>query len=133
VRVLHGKVGADEVHTIQPFQFLRRVVPIAALPIEIIGELGRQIRGEREGFPQIVYTANLFGVMTLPAVVEILAGRPINQRVICDVPTMLRPVRERTRIMVKRLRALYRLNSGFRRSQRVPSSSSKRSQSSAHG
>ncbi|CAN5497969.1 hypothetical protein BH23CHL2_BH23CHL2_06550 [soil metagenome] len=124
VQVLHGKVKESEIQTIQPFQFLRRVVPIAALPYEIVGELRRQIRGEREGFPQIVYTANLFGVMTLPAVLEILAGRPIKQRIICDVPTLLRPARERARVLVARLRGLYHLNNEFRRSTRQDRSSS---------
>ena len=118
VQVLHGKVKQSEIRTIKPFQFLRRVVPIAALPYEIVGELRRQVRGEHEGFPQIVYTANLFGVMTLPAVLEILAGRPIRRRIICDVPTMLRPARERARVLVSRLRGLYHLNNEFRRSTR---------------
>ena len=118
VRVLHGKVTETEVATIEPFTFLRRVVPIVALPYEIVGELRRQIRGEREGFPQIVYTANLFGVMTLPAVLEILAGRPIRRRIICDVPTLLRPLSERARVMAARLRGLYHLNNEFRQSTR---------------
>lgn len=131
VQVLHGKVKESEIQTIEPFTFLRRVVPIAALPYEIVGELRRQIRGEREGFPQIVYTANLFGVMTLPAVLEILAGRPVKQRIICDVPTLLRPARERVRVLVSRLRGLYHLNNEFRQSTRDRSSRAGRDQATA--
>jgi tRNA threonylcarbamoyladenosine dehydratase len=126
VRVLHGKVKEDEVWTIPPFQFLSRVVPISALPTEIIGELRRQIRGERDGFPQIVYTAHLFGVLTLPAILDIIAGRPIRRRVILDIPTLLRPITERARVMAKRLRGLYHLNNEFRRSQRQRSSDTDR-------
>ncbi len=122
VQVLQGAVKESEIASIQPFQFLRRVVPIAALPYEIISELRHQIRGERNSFPQIVYTANLFGVMALPAMLEILAGRPIKQRIICDVPTMLRPARERARVLVSRLRGLYHLNNEFRQSNRNRSS-----------
>lgn len=118
VAIMHNKVQEHELRTIQPFQFLRRVVPIAALPYEIIGELRKQIRGERSGFPQIVYTAHLFGVMTLPAILDILGGRPIKNRIICDVPTMLRPPRERLRIAIERWKGLYKLNNEFRESQR---------------
>ena len=72
--VLYGKVTADEIDAIEPFTFLRRVIPIRAIPYEIIDELRRQFRGEAKGFPQIVYTAQLFGVLALPAALELLAG-----------------------------------------------------------
>lgn len=117
-RVLHGRVSAREVETIEPFEFLSRVVPKQALPNEIIEELRLQIRGERQGFPQIVYTANLFGVLTLPAVLELLAKRPIKKRVMLDIPTQLRPPMERTRVLATRLKGLYRLNNEFRRSRK---------------
>jgi hypothetical protein len=118
VMILHNKVQEQEVRTIPPFRFLRKVVPIAAIPYEIIGELRKQIRGERSGFPQIVYTAHLFGVMTLPAILDLLAGRPIKRRIICDVPTMLRPASERGRIAIKRWKGLYKLNNEFRQAHR---------------
>lgn len=117
--VLHGKVREEEIADIEPLVFLRRVVPIAALPYEIVGELGRQIRGERQGFPQIVYTAHLFGVLALPAALNLLAGRPVRQRVIIDIPTELRPLPQRLGATAARLWGLYNLNNLYRRSRRA--------------
>ena len=118
-RVLHGRVRADAVDTIEPMVFLSRVVPIKAIPYEIIPELRRQIRGERSGFPQIVYTSHLFGVLALRAIMDILAGRPVRRRVIVDVNDLMRPLGERVRTGVARLGGLYALNNEFRRSRKA--------------
>ncbi|HEX7101002.1 MAG TPA: hypothetical protein VF201_00015, partial [Nitrolancea sp.] len=120
IQVLDGRIRPDGPELTNPMGFLRRVVPIAALPYEIIGELSRQLRGERSGFPQIVYTANLFGVMTLPALVDLLQNRPVRRRIIVDVPTLLRPRASRIRVAASRLVGLYHLNNEFRRSRKRP-------------
>jgi molybdopterin/thiamine biosynthesis adenylyltransferase len=116
-RVLNGRVREDEVEDIDPMVFLRRIVPIAAIPYEMIGALRSQLRGERQGFPQIVYTAQMFGVLALPAVLDLLAGRPVRRRVIVDIPTLLRPRSARLRISVARWSGLYHLYNEFRRSR----------------
>ncbi|MGH2543027.1 MAG: ThiF family adenylyltransferase [Ardenticatenaceae bacterium] len=117
-RVMHGKVRADQLPTLQPMEFLRKVVPIAAIPNEMIPELGQQLRGERQGFPQIVYTAQLFGVLALRATLDLLAERPIKKRIIVDVPTQMRTLPERMRAMWTRWNGLFHLNNEFRRSRR---------------
>ena len=68
MKVLNGRVREDEIANMEPMAFLERLIPIAAIPYEMIEELRRQVRKEREGFPQIVYTANLFGVLAAEAV-----------------------------------------------------------------
>jgi hypothetical protein len=85
-------------------------VPFTAIPIEIIPELERQVRGEGSGFPQLVYAANLFGVLAVRAVMDILAGRNVRKRVIVDVNAELRPRSTRPGLEASRLRALLRLN-----------------------
>lgn len=117
--VLDGKVTAEQVPTMEPVVFLRKIVGISAIPYEIIAELKKQILGERQGFPQIVFTANMFGVLALPAALSLLAGRPVKRRVIVDVPTELRPLAERLRVSAARLYGLYNLNNVFRRSRRA--------------
>lgn len=117
--VLHGRVRAEQVDTIEPMVFLSRVVPIQAIPYEIIPELQRQLRGERSGFPQIVYTSHLFGVLALRAIMDILAGRPVRRRVIVDVNDLMRPLGARVRTGVARLGGLYALNNQFRRSRKA--------------
>jgi len=118
-KLLHGHVREEEIERIEPLDFLHRVIPLAAIPYELIPELRLQIRGERQGFPQIVYTANLFGVLALPAALDLLAGRPVRRRVILDVPSALRPWPQRLRLGLARLVDLYRLNNEFRRQRRA--------------
>lgn len=110
VALMGGKVKLEEVERLEPFEFLARVVPFTAIPIEIIPELERQVRGEGSGFPQLVYTANLFGVLAVRAVMDILSGRPVRKRVIVDANAVLRPRSQRPALEVTRLRALLRLN-----------------------
>ena len=47
--------------------------------------------GEGAGFPQLVYTANLFGVLAVRAAMDILSGRPVRKRVVAS-RTLARPV-----------------------------------------
>lgn len=115
VKVLDGKIDPNEIDEIAPMVFLQKVVPIAALPHEIIGTLHEQLTGEREGFPQVVYTANLFGVLAQRAALDILAGRPVKRQVIVDTHRVLRPPREKLRVGLVRLKGLYHLNNEFRR------------------
>ena len=110
VELMGGKVKLDEVEKLEPFEFLARVIPFTAIPIEIIPELERQVRGEGSGFPQLVYTANLFGVLAVRAAMDILAGRPVRKRVIFDANAALRPRSQRPGLEASRLRALLKLN-----------------------
>ena len=108
--LLGGKVKLDELEKLEPFEFLARVIPVSVIPIEIIPELERQVRGEGGGFPQLVYTANLFGVLAVRAAIDILAGRPVRKRVVIDANAALRPRSQRLGIEASRIRSLLRLN-----------------------
>ena len=67
---------------------------------------GSQIRGETTGFPQIVYTCHLFGVLATRAVLDVLAGRPVRPKTMIDVNDILRPAGEQARVLVERVRGL---------------------------
>jgi tRNA A37 threonylcarbamoyladenosine dehydratase len=123
VQPMNGRVQEQEIESIQPIDFLYKVVvswPIPPLPYEIIPVLRDQIRGERSGFPQVVYTCHLFGVLATRAVVDLLAGRPVRSRTLVDVNDVLRPTGERTRIFLARIRGLLDLNREFKRSRATP-------------
>jgi len=120
VQVMNGRVHEHEIESIQPFDFLYRVIiswPVPPLPLEIIPVLRSQIRGESSGFPQIVYTCHLFGVLSTRAVLDVLAGRPVRPKTLVDVDDVLRPAGERARVFIKRVRGLLQLNGEFRRSK----------------
>ena len=108
--LMDGKVKLEEVEKLEPFEFLARVIPFTVIPIEIIPELERQVRGEGGGFPQLVYTANLFGVLAVRATIDILAGRPVRKRVVIDADAALRPKSQKPGNEYRRYRSLLRLN-----------------------
>ena len=120
VQVMNGRIQEHEIDSFQPFDFLYRVIiswPVPPLPLEIIPVLRSQIRGESSGFPQIVYTCHLFGVLATRAVLDVLARRPVRPKTLVDVDDVLRPAGERARVFMKRVRGLLQLNSEFRRSR----------------
>jgi hypothetical protein len=120
IAVLHGRVLEKDVETIEPVDFLYKVIvswPVPPLPFEIISVMRSQLRGETSGFPQIVYTCHLFGVLATRAVVDLLAGRPVRRRTMVDVNDVLRPMRERARVFAARVGGLISLNAEFRRTR----------------
>jgi molybdopterin/thiamine biosynthesis adenylyltransferase len=120
IQVLNGRVKEREIETIQPIEFLYKVIitwPVPPLPSEIIPVMRSQIRGDTSGFPQVVYTCHLFGVLATRGVLDILAGRPVRPKTMVDVNDILRPAGERARVFMARLAGLLQLNSEFRRSR----------------
>jgi hypothetical protein len=117
--LLNGKVKAEEIDAIEPMDFLARVIPKLAIPYEILPELGRQIRGEREGFPQIVYTAHLFGVLASRAAIDVLCGNPVRKRIMVDVTDLMRPTGTRLKVQASRLVEMVKLNQEFKKSRKA--------------
>jgi molybdopterin/thiamine biosynthesis adenylyltransferase len=120
VQTMNGQVREEEIESITPIEFLYKVIiawPIPPLPNEIIPVMRSQIRGETSGFPQVVYTCHLYGVLATRAVLDLLAGRPVRYKTMVDVNDILRPAGERARVFVKRVFGLLQLNGEFRRSR----------------
>lgn len=108
--VLRGRLADRPVKDLEPLRFLARVVPLRAVPVEMFGELRRQLRGERTAFPQLVYSAQLFGVLACRVALDLLAGRPVRHLIVVDVHTLPRPLRQRWRFTLARLAELVRMS-----------------------
>jgi molybdopterin/thiamine biosynthesis adenylyltransferase len=117
VQVLDGKITAEQVADLEPARFLAEVVPLRAVPLEIIPVFEELRRGERTTFPQLVYSAQLFGVLATRAVVELVAGRKVRRCVVIDVHDILRPLPVRAAVQRDRIRGLIRLLRDVRRDQ----------------
>jgi hypothetical protein len=102
-RVLGGRVTDAD---LEPMRFLARVLPLRALPAEIFPVLARQRAGAGESFPQLVYSARLFGVIASRVVVDLLAGRRVRRRILLDVHDLARPPLARWRVAARRNAAL---------------------------
>ncbi|GGW58125.1 hypothetical protein GCM10010503_38940 [Streptomyces lucensis JCM 4490] len=110
VKPLRGRIDPSQAHSTGPLGFLANVVPRSAIPLEIVQELLRMVRRQDDGFPQLVYTADLFGVLAARATVELLAGRPVRRNTVLDVHQLLRPTRSRLRYSVARAVSLLGLH-----------------------
>ena len=109
VRVLGGKVGERDMAAMEPLSFLARVVPLRALPVEIFPELRRQQSDPGRSFPQLVYSARMFGVLAPRLALDLLAGRPVRRRILVDVNHLPRPAGARWRASLTRVAALARM------------------------
>jgi hypothetical protein len=92
-----------------PMAFLARIVPRSAIPVEMVPELRRLVSGRGDGFPQLVYAADLFGVLASRAIVDLLAGREVRSPAIVDVHQVLRPRLRRWLASAARILGLLRL------------------------
>jgi hypothetical protein len=109
LETLGGKVGERDLAAMEPLTFLARVVPLRALPVEIFPELRRQQSEPGRSFPQLVYSARMFGVLAPRLALDLLAGRPVRRRILVDVHDLPRPAGARWRAGLARIAALGRM------------------------
>lgn len=107
--VLNGKITEADVADLEPMRFLSRVLPLRALPFEIFPILDQRRADAAEPFPQLVYSARMFGVIASRLVLDLLAGRPVRRRVLVDVHHLTRPRAARARATLARTAALARM------------------------
>jgi hypothetical protein len=120
-RVLGGRVAERDLG--DPLRFLAQVVPLRALPVEIFPELRRQQSGQAECFPQLVYSAMLFGALAPRLALDLLAGRAVRRRLVVDAHDLPRPSGARLRARFAKAQALAKLAPtalSYRRSASVP-------------
>jgi molybdopterin/thiamine biosynthesis adenylyltransferase len=107
--VLDGRVAGHDPADLDPLRFLARVVPLRALPAEIFPVLRAQLSGEDVVFPQLVYTARMFGVLASRLTLDLLAHRPVRACTIVDIHALSRPALTRWRFALNRLGNLARM------------------------
>jgi hypothetical protein len=120
-RALGGRVCERDLS--DPLRFLARVVPLRALPAEIFPELRRQQSGQAASFPQLAYSALLFGALAPRLAIDMLAGRPVRRRIIIDAHDLPRTTSARLRAGWARAAGLARLAPAvlaYRRPDPVP-------------
>lgn len=109
VPVLGGRIAERDLADLDPLRFLARVVPLRALPVEIFPELRRQQSGESTTFPQLGYSARMFGVLAPRLALDLLSGRPVRRHIIVDVNDLPRRAGARWRTRWARTTGLARM------------------------
>ncbi len=88
--LLDGVISAHHIEELDPLAVCSLLVPERYLRNEIIDELERVYAG-KDFVSQLAIAANLFGIIATAAVIELLAGRPVNSDIYQDVRNWIQP------------------------------------------
>lgn len=99
-----------------PIEVLALLVPVAAIPYELIGEIERLRNEPGASISQLGCTSDLFGAMIVPLSIELLAGRPVRNEVTIDLRDAMRGPSARWKIRLITLAALARIKMRMRTS-----------------
>lgn len=122
VKILDGRIKEKDLPGLTPMGFLSKVVSPFKIPLEMIPEIERQMRGQSAFMPQLGYTALQFGVLVVRAAFDMLMQRPVKASILIDVNAEVRPTRENVKVAGRRLAMLYVVNNrvkALRKSGRV--------------
>jgi CRP-like cAMP-binding protein len=119
---LDGRITDSDFPGLQPMEFFERLLGAIKVPIEMVPEVERQMRGQSLFMPHLGYTAQMFGALSVRIVIDVLLRRPVRTNVVVDIPSLVRPTRENVRRAGRRLAMLYMMHSrlrGLRRAGRL--------------
>jgi molybdopterin/thiamine biosynthesis adenylyltransferase len=75
-----------------PMEALQLLVPVRAIPMDMVEEIERLLENPGESISQLGCTADLFGALSVPLVIELLAERPVRREMILDLKEAVLPV-----------------------------------------
>ena len=78
-----------------PMHALARLVPLWAIPYELLGEIERLQNDPGASISQLGCTADLFGALTVPLSIELLAGRRVRHSYVVDLKDAALPLSAR--------------------------------------
>jgi tRNA threonylcarbamoyladenosine dehydratase len=113
-KLLDGRITEADLPNLSPLDFLSRLISPLKIPIEMVPEIERQLRGQSVFMPQLGYTALQFGVLVVRMAFDVLTDRPVKRSVLIDVPNEIRTTRDRVTTAGKRLAMLYIVNNRMR-------------------
>lgn len=109
-KLLDGRIQEKDLPNLTPLDFLSRLISPLKIPIEMVPEIERQLRGQAVFMPQLGYTALQFGVLVVRMAFDVLMDRPVKRSVLIDVPNEIRTTRDRVTTAGRRLAMLYIVN-----------------------
>ena len=115
-KLFHGRIDASFAAP-SPFAFLYKLIPLKYLPLEIFPILDQLLAGKLNGFPQVVYTAKMYGSMATRAALDILAGLPTQRYVAVDLNDLSRPLTARIKARIRRFAGMIRFAMKFNKSR----------------
>jgi hypothetical protein len=94
--------------TKKPLEALALLVPVSAIPVDMVAEVERLLESPGASISQLGCTADLFGAIVVPLVIELLAGRRVKKSFNLDLKDAILPWDRRLGRSCVRLRGLIR-------------------------
>lgn len=113
-KLLDGRISEQDLPDLTPLDFLSRLISPLKIPIEMVPEIERQLKGQSVFMPQLGYTALQFGVLVVRMAFDVLMERSVKRSVLIDVPNEIRTTKDRVTTAGKRLAMLYIVNNRMR-------------------
>jgi molybdopterin/thiamine biosynthesis adenylyltransferase len=80
-----------------PTEALALLVPVRAIPVDLVAEVERVLDNPGASISQLGCTADLFGALVVPLVIELLAERPVKASFVLDLQDAILPWHRRLR------------------------------------
>jgi molybdopterin/thiamine biosynthesis adenylyltransferase len=91
-----------------PMEALALLVPVHVIPVDMIAEITGLLEHPGASISQLGCTADLFGAIAVPLVIEVLAARPVKSSFVLDLQDAILPWSRRLRRSCTRLKGLIR-------------------------
>jgi molybdopterin/thiamine biosynthesis adenylyltransferase len=91
-----------------PMEALALLVPVRAIPLDMMAEVERLLESPGASISQLGCTADLFGAVAVPLVIELLAGRRVKSSFNLDLKDAILPWNRRLRRSCVRIGRLIR-------------------------
>jgi molybdopterin/thiamine biosynthesis adenylyltransferase len=91
-----------------PMEALALLVPVWVIPVDMVPEVERLLESPGASISQLGCTADLFGALAVPLVIELLAGRQVKSSFTLDLKDAILPWGRRLARAWARLRGLIR-------------------------
>jgi tRNA threonylcarbamoyladenosine dehydratase len=84
-RVFDGQLTEQDLDGMGVWQLLQKLIPVRYVPTEMLTVVRENLSNPDFSFPQIVYSAALFGAITSHAVARLLCGEQIREHIYVDL------------------------------------------------
>ena len=117
MKVFNGKIRDGEMERMDPADFVYKTVPLSIYPYEILDVLWEKVgKAKVDAFPQLIYTAQLYGSMALATAIALLQNKPVKPVIYFDVNNAARPLGAKILIFVARMKKFAQLLVHYKKS-----------------
>lgn len=86
-----GRLNLANIMAMPPLLACAKLIPAHCLPVDILDELERHEKDGKDFVSQLGIAANLFGLLSVTLLIDILSGTKVKQEIYVDARELVRP------------------------------------------